>query len=210
MGPLRPAVCAEIMCCPPSQATEEPACRPMGFTTPQDELQATQHLIQGEFGQHITHILVLRWENLALSLARANMPVKDLVTSLAGRIDATFLAEAVKCYCETLHQGATTASVNSWRCSHPRVELCLLVTQNGIVHGPEPQVPRLPWPWLVRPRTLRMANAQQAPLCDSGEGQETLLGRGGVVIAKKIQSSHNSAWWFFGIFRTKKSIAPCV
>lgn len=60
MGPLRPAVCAEIMCCPPSQATEEPACRPMGFTTPQDELQATQHLIQGEFGQHITHILVLR------------------------------------------------------------------------------------------------------------------------------------------------------
>ena len=33
---------------------------------------------------------------------------------------------------------------------------------------------------------------------------------GGVGNCKKIQSSHNSAWWFFGIFRTKKSIAPCV
>ena len=177
MGPLRPAACADMTCCLPLRAAGEPTCRPMGFTTPQDKLRATQHLMQKEFGQRITHILVLQGANLALSLARANMPVKDLVKSLAENMDATFLAEAVKSYCKTLHQGATPAFS----------QLQMMTLPEGWCQNNDKKW-YLPWtrtsrtpasPTLTnesRDPVLQLANAQQAPLSDAGEGQETLLG----------------------------------
>ena len=57
---LHPDPCADMKCCQPSQDTAGgPTDRAMGFTTPLDEVRATRHLLHGEFGQRITHILVL-------------------------------------------------------------------------------------------------------------------------------------------------------
>ena len=67
LEPLSLVLCADITCCRPSQAAGGPTCWPMGFTTPPDELRATRHLLKGEFGRRITHILVLRGAKLALS-----------------------------------------------------------------------------------------------------------------------------------------------
>ena len=105
------------------------------------------------------------------------MSVKYLVTSLAGSIDATFLAEAVKSYCETLHQGATPVFS----------QLQMMVSPEGWCQNNDKKWYR-PWtrtsytpasPTLTdgsRDPVLRLANAQQAPPIDSGDGQETLLG----------------------------------
>ena len=71
---------------------------------PEDETLACRHLLHGQFGRRICHILILRCAKLALATARANMPVKAPVTSLAGSIDSTFISEAVKQYTELLAQ----------------------------------------------------------------------------------------------------------
>ena len=66
-----------------------------------DEILVTRHLLHTKFGQRVADIVIRRGAKLALALNTANMPVKDIVTSLAGSMDPMFLACAVKSYTHT-------------------------------------------------------------------------------------------------------------
>ena len=70
-----------------------------------DESRATRHLLQGDFGQKIVHLVVYRAANLELALSRATMHIKDMVTSLKGSVCPHFISNAVKHYTKTLSKG---------------------------------------------------------------------------------------------------------
>jgi len=76
----------------------------MTLPTPLDEVRATRHLLQGEVGKRIVHLVCLRAAKLELALRKANMPSKGVVSSLGG-ICPVFLNEAVLAYTSTLYQG---------------------------------------------------------------------------------------------------------
>ena len=76
--------------------------QPLAPLPPADESLTCRHLLHGEFGRRLCHILVLRCAKLSLATAKANMPVKSPATSLAGSIDSTFISEAVKNYTDLL------------------------------------------------------------------------------------------------------------
>ena len=105
------------------------------------------------------------------------MPVKDIVTSLAGSINARFLAEAVKSYCETLHQGGTPAFLLLHMMAPPEG-----FQMNDDKKWYRPWTRSSPTPASLtltnesRDPVQRLANVQQTPISDAGDGQEILLG----------------------------------
>ena len=74
----------------------------MAAPPPADEILVTWHLLHQEFGRRLATLVIRRGAKLALGLNTANMPVKDIVTSLSGSIDPVFIAEAVKSYTDSL------------------------------------------------------------------------------------------------------------
>ena len=106
---LEPEQCGDHSCCPAKdeQTADTPLGIPaqsMALPTPLDEVRATRHLLQGEVGKRIVHLVCLRAAKLELALRKANMPSKGVVSSLGG-ICPVFLNEAVLAYTSTLYQG---------------------------------------------------------------------------------------------------------
>ena len=76
---------------------------PMSAPLPAEELTATRHLLHTKFGQELAHLVILRGAKVAHAFAKANLPTKPMVTSLAGSIYPLMIQEGVKSYTESLH-----------------------------------------------------------------------------------------------------------
>ena len=86
---LEPGPCGDSNCCSTQdeQTADEPFVIPaqsMASPISLDEVRASHHLLKGEVGKRIVHLMCLRAAKLELALRKANMPSKGVVTFLGG------------------------------------------------------------------------------------------------------------------------------
>jgi hypothetical protein len=109
---INPSPCQDIECCPGGEVTcnsgpangngADQASIAMVPAVPQDELRASRHLLQGVFGQKLTHQLLVRAATLELALRNAGMPTKGHSSNLSQVVCPRFLNEAVMTYTHIL------------------------------------------------------------------------------------------------------------
>ena len=103
-------VCEYKLCCPRADShtagqagTAGGTDTPMLAPLPAELLTATRHLLHTKFGQELAHLVILRGARVAHAFAKANLPTKAIITSLAGSICPLMIQEAVNSYTQSLH-----------------------------------------------------------------------------------------------------------
>ena len=101
-------MCEDKLCCPGAVGhtvvdRAGDTGQPMSAPPPAGLLTATRHLLHTKFGQELAHLVILRGAKVGHGFAKANLPTKPMITSLAGSICPLMIQEAVTSFTQSLH-----------------------------------------------------------------------------------------------------------
>ena len=96
--------CSDPTCCGGSRGAQAPDSLVMA-ASPEDELRAVRHLLQGQAGKTITHHLAVRLARLEAALRAGDMPTRGFTCNLEAVVCKTYLNAVILHYARLLGQG---------------------------------------------------------------------------------------------------------
>ena len=96
--------CSDPTCCGESRRPPSPDSMVMA-ASPEDELRAVRHLLQGQAGRTLTHRLAVRLARLEAALRACDMPTRGFTCNLESVVCKTYLNAVVLHYARLLGEG---------------------------------------------------------------------------------------------------------